>query len=368
MSAAADFEAGRTAFLESRFDDAEAALGRSLAADSDHFDAKVYLARVHDGQGRLEDAIALYRDALMARSDHAAVHLLLAQSLLAAGRYAEGWAEYEWRYKGAGGQPFPNIEAPLWRGDALDGRTILVIGEQGYGDVIQFARFLPRVKAAGGRVALGVSQPLFTLSESLAGADHRFHDWHHAGRFDTYCPLSSLPGALGITAADLPGPIPYVAADSRRQARWARRLANNVRRRIGICWAGRPNHPNDRYRSVPFDILRRYLPADANVFSLQKGEAAGAIAGSNVIDLSARLHDFAETAAVIAQLDLVVSVDTSLAHLAGAMGKPVHVLLPYVPDWRWGRTVDSSPWYPSARLFRQAAPGDWSGSLAAAFA
>ena len=367
MSAGADFEAGKQAYLDGRLDAAETELRAHLAARPGHFDSMVYLARTLDGLARFDDAIALYRQALAATPDHAATHLLLAQALLATGRYAEGWREYEWRNRGEGGAPFPNIEAPRWHGEALDGRTVLIVGEQGFGDVIQFARFLSRVKARGGRVSMAVSRPLAALFNDHPAIDHLFTDWHRVGAFDCYCPLSSLPEALEIDADDLPGEVPYIAADERRAKRWARRLGPAERRRIGLCWAGRPTHPNDRNRSLPFETLRARLPADADLVSLQTGGRGDDLSEVAILDVTERLHDFAETAALIANLDLVVSVDTSVVHLAGAMGKPVHVLLPFVADCRWGRKGDSTPWYPSARLFRQDAPGDWASALVGAF-
>ena len=370
MGAAEDYEAGKAAYADWRFADAEAALTAALAAKPDYYEAKVYLARTLEAQDRMDVAIALYREALTVQPDHGVTHLLLAQALLASGQYADGWAEYEWRYSGEGGKPFPHIDKPRWQGEPLDGRTLLVIGDQGYGDSIQFARFLPRLKELGAKVTLGASQPMAALMARAAGVDHLFHDWHYVGPFDCFVPISSLANVLKVTDADLPGPMPYLEADARRVARWSRRiLPAKGRRRIGVCWAGRPTHPNDRHRSIPFEKLARHLSADAEFFSLQKGERAADAAGSRVADLSARLHDFAETAAVMANLDLVVSVDTSIVHLAGAMGRPVHLLLPYVADWRWGRPgVNATPWYPSVKLCRQDAPGDWSGPLAAAFA
>lgn len=356
--------AGKAAFAEWRFADAEQTLRAALETAPDNFEAKAYLARTRDALGDTETAIALYRDALQVEPDNAAMHLLLAQTLLSIGHYTEGWAEYEWRYRGASGQPFPDIDAPLWRGEPLVGKTLLCIGEQGYGDVMQFVRLAARVKAMGGRVTLACSGPLARLLSGLSSIDHLFQDWHRAGQFDAYIPLSSLPGALGLTADDLPGDIPYLSAEPRHAARWQRRLGHLPGRRIGLCWAGRASHPNDRFRSLPFTMLRDALSAGESYVSLQTGARATDATASAVLDLSARLHDFAETAAVIENLDLVITVDTSMAHLAGAMGKAVWVMLPYVPDWRWGREGETTPWYPSARLFRQDAVGDWPGVVA----
>ncbi|MBT6094202.1 MAG: glycosyltransferase [Rhodospirillaceae bacterium] len=358
---------GKAAFAEWRFDDAEAELRAALAAEPENFEAKAYLARTLDALGKSDDAIALYRKALDVQPDNAATHLLLAQALLTAGHYAEGWDEYEWRYKGESGQPFPNIDAPLWDGEPLDGRTLLVVGEQGFGDVLQFVRLLALVKAlgGGGKLSLACSAPLARLLDGVPGVDHLFQDWRRAGAFDCFCPLSSLPRVLGLTADTIPADVPYITADPRQVRRWEKRLGQTDAKRIGLCWAGRPTHPNDRYRSLPFDLLNRALPRGPTYVSLQKGERATDVAGSRVKDLSPRLHDFADTAAVLENLDLVITVDTSIAHLAGAMGKPVWVLVPYVPDWRWGRDEETTPWYPTAHLFRQIAPKDWQSVVAA---
>jgi len=215
---------------------------------------------------------------------------------------------------------------------------------------------------------MAVSRELANLFKDHPAVDHLFTDWHRAGGFDCYCPLSSLPLALGIGAGDLPGEMPYMQADPRRASRWDRRFGQAKGPRIGLCWAGRPTHPNDANRSLPFKTLIRHLPPEAQLVSLQVGGRGDDITAAPIRDISDRLHDFAETAAVIATLDLVVSVDTSVVHLAGAMGKPVHVMLPFVADWRWGRTGERTPWYPTARLFRQPAPGDWDAALAGAFA
>lgn len=357
--------AGKAAFADWRFADAETALRDALEVAPDTFEAKAYLARTLDALGKSDDAIALYREALAAQPDNAATHLLLAQALLAAGHYLEGWKEYEWRYKGASGQPFPDIDAPLWDGSALDGRTLLVVGEQGYGDVLQFVRLLPLLKARGGKVSMACSAPLARLLVDTPGIDHLFQDWRRVGAFDCFCPLSSLPRVLGITLDTIPADTPYISADPRLARRWNKRLGETTAKRIGLCWAGRPTHPNDRYRSLPFDVLNDALPSGPAYISLQKGEPASEAAGSRVRDLSARLHDFADTAAVIENMDLVITVDTSIAHLAGALGKPVWVMVPFVPDWRWGRKGETTPWYPTSRLFRQTKPKDWQAVAAA---
>jgi len=363
LTAADDIQAGKAHFAEWRFDAAEVVLARAVAADPGAFEAKAYLARTWDALGRTGEAIALYRDALEIEPENAAVHLLLAQSLLMDGHYPEGWVEYEWRYNGEGGAPFPNIQAPLWDGAPLPGKTLLVFGEQGYGDVLQFVRLLPWARQHCGRLAFGCSPPLARLLAGIAGADHSFQDWHRVGSFDAYIPISGLPRALGLTRENLPAEVPYLTADPRLVRRWQRRLGAAAGPRIGICWAGRPTHPNDRFRSIPFDLLAGALPKTARLVSLQKGERAADAKGSRAEDLSDRLHDFADTAAVIECLDMVVTVDTSVAHLAGAMGKPVHVLVPYLPDWRWGRDGIGTPWYPSATLHRQPAPTDWNGAV-----
>ena len=360
-----DLKTGKMAFAEWRFGEAELALRQALDQQPDLFEAKAYLARCLDARGDMETAVELYRQCLKAQPDNATVHLLLAQSLLTLGRYEEAWPAYEWRYNAKSGQPFPDIDAPKWKGEVLDGKTLLVIAEQGYGDVLQFIRFLPQVQALGGKVSLACSAPLARLLEGTAGIDHLFHDWHQAPPFDAYFPLSSLPGALGVTTDDLPGEVPYIEADPRLARRWAGRIQGGAGKRIGLCWAGRPTHPNDAFRSVPFDLVRDHLPAGNRYVSLQIGEAAKDAAGSVVQDFGTRVNDFADTAALIHNLDQVITVDTSVAHLAGAIGKPVWVLVPYVADWRWGREGETMPWYPTARIFRQSEPKKWEPPLAA---
>ena len=295
-----------------------------------------------------------------------------AMARLALGDFARGWAQYEARWNVSQFLPQRrNFAAPLWLGaEPLDGKTILLHAEQGFGDTLQFIRYLPLVAARGASVLLEVQAPLKSLLAITPGITQIFAGGEALPAFDTHCPLMSLPLAFGTTLATIPAEVPYVGAPADRVARWQVRLGALARPRVGLVWAGRPTHLNDRNRSL---ALQRLVPllADPRVafVSLQRElraeDEAVLRAHPAIVDVSAELTDFADTAAAIGALDLVVSVDTAVVHLAGAMGKPVWVLLPHAVDFRWLYGRDDSPWYPSARLFRQTAPGDGTTSLRA---
>ncbi|MDD9878695.1 MAG: tetratricopeptide repeat protein [Magnetovibrio sp.] len=354
------YDHGRALFLLWRFAAAEAALRRALGIDPEHLQARAYLGRAVDGQGRLDEAVDCFREVLAGQPDQAAVHLLLAQTLLHRGDFAEGWEEYEWRYGGEAGRPYPDFGVPQWNGEALAGKTIFVLGEQGYGDTIQFVRYVPMLKDLGAAVVFGCSQPLMRLLQPTPGIDRAVNNWPRPGSFDYFCPLSSLPRAFRTTTEAIPVETPYLAPKASLRRRWARRLDDVTGPHVGLCWQGRPSHPNDRYRSIGLRPMIDALPAAAGYVSLQVGtDAEGAVV--RVFD--DKIGDFADTAALIAGLDLVITVDTSIAHLAGALGAEAWVLLPSVPDWRWRRTGETCAWYPSLKLFRQSAPGDWAPVL-----
>jgi Flp pilus assembly protein TadD len=326
-------------------------------------------AALHDLR-RLAEADTAYREALRLRPDFAEAHNNRAYSLLLAGRYAEGWREYEWRWRTkhmAGG--VRGFAAPQWMGEPLAGRTLLLHAEQGLGDTLQFCRYAPLVAGAG-RVIIEVQPPLKRLMASLPGPFEVFARGEPLPAFDLHCPLMSLPFALGPTGEAIPATIPYLAAEPSEAARWRRRLAGPAELRVGLVWAGNSHlgYPEfaavDARRSIALAALAPLADVAAvRFFSLQKGapsvQASDPPAGMALSDFTAELNDFADTAALIDGLDLVISVDTSVAHLAGAMGKPVWVLNRYDTCWRWLLNRDDSPWYPSLRLFRQPAPGDW---------
>ncbi|MEK9726405.1 MAG: hypothetical protein VW405_23380, partial [Rhodospirillaceae bacterium] len=265
-----------------------------------------------------------------------------------------------------GGTP-PAYDVPPWSLDAPGDAQVLVWSEQGYGDTLQFVRYLPMVVERAGRVILEVHPNLRALLKDYAGA-HSVAPGEPLPDYDCHIPLMSLPRVFGTTVETIPADVPYLAADPARVAPWRDRLAG-VGRAIGLSWRGNPDNPNDRYRSVDPALLKPLLNApDCRFYSLQKAPAAGdreVLAGQGpIVDLGPELGDFHETAAVIEALDLVISVDTATAHLTGALGKAGWLMLPFVPDWRWLLDRDDSPWYPSLRLFRQSAPGTWPDVLA----
>jgi tetratricopeptide (TPR) repeat protein len=286
------------------------------------------------------------------------------------GQFAQGWRDYEWRWQQESWAPQRrDFAAPLWLGrQPLCGRTILLHAEQGFGDTLQFVRYAEQVAALGATVLLEVQAPLKYLLSGSAGVAQVFSRGEPLPRFDQHCPLMSLPLALRTALDTIPAEIPYVRAPADRVAHWRARLGEPGPLRVGIVWAGSAVHKNNHNRSIAFDRFRSllYVP-DVAFVSLQQefgaAEAASLGRHPNVIPLGGELRDFADTAAVISLLDLVVSADTAMVHLAGALGRPVWVLLPFAPDFRWLLDRQDSPWYPTARLFRQPRFGDWKSVL-----
>jgi len=324
--------------------------------------------------GQTDRALSIHRHALAAAPDNAMVRYNHALACLGLGLFEEGWRDYEWRWQARPPGLRPRTFAqPQWDGGNLEGRTILLHAEQGYGDTIQFLRFVGLVRGRGGRVALQVRPALASLAAGLPGVERVVTPDQDPGPMDTHLPMMSLPHVLGlIRATDLSMTQPYVRAAPDKVAAWHDRLAGMATAgaaRVGVVWAGSPQHKGDHLRSVPLPLLAGALSAvaGASLFSLQKLEHGpgghDAPEAFGIRDLSSRLQDFSDTAAAITALDLVITVDTAVAHLAGALGKPVWVLLPFAPDWRWGLHRNDSPWYPSMRLFRQSQPGDWADVL-----
>lgn len=284
------------------------------------------------------------------------------------GDYETGFADMEARWRRADFAAEARlVNRPLWTGDDPAGRTILVHAEQGLGDSIQMARYLPLLAARGARVVVEMPATLVKLIGSIPNLDVR-PVGAPLGDFDAHCPAMSLPLAFRTRIDTVPNTVPYLRVDDHAVAAWRARLPA-ARRRIGVCWAGAPRLHNVRHRGVPFDLLRPLfdLPDIAWV-SLQLGSRAPEAQGSPLIDLTAGFGDFADTAALIAALDAVVTVDTSIAHCTGALARPGHVLLGYATEWRWGLAGTATPWYPTLTLHRQTLPGDWSGAIAAAIA
>jgi len=315
--------------------------------------------------GNLAQAIAECLKAVQLQPDFVDGHWSLALALLLSGDLNRGLAEYEWRWQRKElpwtWRKFPQ---PRWDGQPLKEQTLLLFAEQGLGDTIQFIRYLPMVKQRVRKVVLACPSELKRLILPIADGCEVVEFGRDLPAFDVQCPLPSLPLVFGTELATIPTEVPYLPADETAARRWAQRLGDSGAMKIGIAWAGSRRHPLDRQRSMP---VAAFAPL-ANIpgitlFSLQKGEPASEFsqrpAEMNLIDHTSELADFADTAALIHNLDLVISVDTAIAHLAGAMGKPVWILLPFAPDWRWMLGRDDSPWYPTMHLFRQTISGDW---------
>jgi Flp pilus assembly protein TadD len=313
--------------------------------------------------GQPDEAIAAYRAALALKAYHPAVRANLAMCLLLKGDYAAGWREYEWRW---GFEGLADGSRPIWDGNELNGRTILLRAEQGLGDTIQFIRYLPLVAARSGRVVVECQPELIGILKQIASVALWIPMGDPLPDYDVWRPLLSLPSVFGTTLDNIPRLAPALKASADATENFRRVLASCPDGpKVGLVWAGRSEHKNDRNRSIALSVMAELANVpNVHFVSLQKGPAAAQareIASTfQLIDLTDQLQDFADTAALIENLDLVISVDTSVAHLAGAMGKPVWLLLPFAPDWRWMTDRSDSPWYPSMRLFRQSRIGDWS--------
>jgi tetratricopeptide (TPR) repeat protein len=346
-----------------RPEEAVAAYRRAIALRPDFAIPVGNLGRSLRDLGEVEEAIVHYDRAIALQPDFADARWNRALLYLLTGRFAEGWEEQEWRWK----KPdFPSARRgfaqPLWNGEALDGATILLHAEQGFGDTLQFLRYVPLVAAAGGRVVLEVQPALARLARALAGCAEIVLRGTALPRFDWHAPLLSLPRAFGTRLETIPAIVPYLAAEPGDVGRWRTRLAGDGRK-VGLVWAGSPGHINDSNRSLdPARLAPLLAVPGVRFYSLQLGRSGRLPSG--VADLAPELHDFADTAAALDALDLLITVDTSAAHLAGALGRPVWTLLPFAPDWRWLERRDDAPWYPTMRLFRQSARGDWQGVIA----
>ncbi len=308
--------------------------------------------------GRLDGAIASYRRAIQLAPNYPEAHKNLGHALLLKGDLVNGFAEYEWRWQQKGWAPRPFTQ-PLWDGSPLVGQTILLHAEQGMGDTIQFIRYARLVKERGGRVVVECPRSLIRLLQTHPDVDQLIPQDSPLPAFDVHAPLLSLPHILGTTLETIPAAVPYLHPPERLE------LEDTNHFKVGIVWSGNPDHRNNHLRSCQLEHFRvlQDIPG-IRFYSLQKGPAATdlqTVTGLPLQDWSERLQDFADTAAAIAQLDLVITVDTAVAHVAGALGRPVWLLLHHSPDWRWMLDRADTPWYPTMRLFRQAQLGDWQG-------
>jgi len=318
--------------------------------------------------GRFAEAIETFHTVIANQPDLAEAHFILGALLLAVGRFTDGWREYDWRWKckgfESGSKPFSQLQ---WDGRDIANQTILIHGEQGLGDTIQFVRYANLLIDKHASVIVDCDPSLHRLLRNNIKARILDRD-KPLPSLDFQCPMLSLPQLFETTLQNIPAPVPYLKPESADARRWHEMLKADHNLKVGLVWAGRPTHPNDRNRSAPIELLAplRQVPG-IRFYSLQKTDPARPTANPSsvfpMIDLTNELKDFADTAAFIANLDLIISVDTSVAHLAGAMGKPVWTLLPFVADWRWMVERTDTPWYPTMRLFRQPSPGNWSGVI-----
>jgi hypothetical protein len=291
----------------------------------------------------------------------------LSETLLLLGEFDRGWREYRYRYSLAHTVRIERkVQRPRWEGEAMPGRTLLIHDEQGFGDTFQFIRLVrDAVARSAARVVLQINQESFELARRSLPELEIIPRGDLPPPFDVHCEMMSLPLALGLQLSHLPGPLPYLFPDEARLAQWRARLAGLPRPLVALVWAGRPTHPNDANRSITLEALAPLGRSQASFVAIQQGPAAAQAAtppvGMALTSLSDEIHDFDDTAAILCIADLLVSVDSSPVHLAGALGRPAWVMLPFLPDWRWLTQRTDTPWYPQHLLFRQPRRGNWAG-------
>jgi hypothetical protein len=344
-----------------------AGLDAVIREDPRHVAAWI-LSGVIAGQRReLDAALRAFDRALAIDPQNASAHFNKANILLLRGEWERGWPHYEWRWR------VPELAAErrsesdgptLWLGaEGLAGKSILLRGEQGLGDTLQFCRYVKCVSGLGARVILEAQRPLVSLLADLEGVSQILTQGSRAPACDYYCPLMSLPLAFETTIENVPQSKPYLTSDTSKVAEWRARLGEAATPRVGLVWRGTARRAQDDRRSLPLQTLLAHLPRECQYICMQKeldAEEARILRAHPLISTCAeQLHDFSDTAALCECLDLVISIDTSVAHLSGALGKPTWILLQFSPAWRWLLDRDDSPWYDSARLFRQPAAGDW---------
>src|SRR5664280_1472786 len=372
---AALYNRGNALAALGRYEEALAAFDRALAAAPNHVNAWNNRGRALQSLNRHADALESFDRAIALQKDYADAHFNRALSLLTLGDLGSGFEQYEWRWKRTGmTDTRRGYGKPLWLGEyPLARKTILLHAEQGLGDAIQFARYAPLLARAGARVVLEVQPELKTLLADLEGVASCHARGETLPAYDVHCPLGSLPLALKTEPGNIPADIPYLRVDEAHLAKWRARIEALPGKRVALAWAGNVSHANDRNRSIDLALLEPLLAqggvsGGVSFLSIQRelrGNDAELLARhGNVSHLGGELSDMADTAAVAALADLTISVDTSVVHLAGSLGRPVWVMLPFAPDWRWTLSGEHCPWYPQARLFRQSALGDWPSTIA----
>jgi tetratricopeptide (TPR) repeat protein len=360
---------------QDRIEEATRCYQQALQLKPQYAEALTNLGNIHWQQGCLDEALGCYEQVLDSRPDMAEPHFNRARLWLLKGDWNRGWKEYEWRWQSAGFSS-PSFQQPRWDGAALKGQTILLFAEQGLGDTLHFIRYVPLVKECGGRIVFQCQAPLHRLLKDFPGIDELIAQGSPLPAFDVQAPLLSLPGIFGTTPANVPRAIPYLHADSDLVDHWRSELFKSEIKttdiappfKVGIAWQGNPGFIGDHRRSI---ALTEFAPLarvkGVELLSLQKGPGADQVRGLgdrfSVRDLGSSVDEasgaFMDSAAIMRNLDLIITSDSAVAHLAGALGVPVWVALPGVPDWRWLLEREDSPWYPSMRLFRQTRQGRW---------
>lgn len=348
-----------------RLDEALQGYANALRIKPDYPMAHTNRGTVLESLGRFDEALAAYDQALTLDPNYADAQWNKAALCLLLGDYAQGWPLFEsrWRVAAHGLRQRP-FHQHLWLGnEPLNGKTLLIHAEQGLGDTIQFCRLALNAQAQGARVLLEVPSPLVDILSSLHPDIAVMAHGQPLPVFDRHCPIASLPWAFKLEPSTIPAAVAYLQTPAKHRERWQHRLASRDRPRVGLVWSGNPAHFNDPHRSLPLATLLAALPPNCDYFSLQRevrpADEATLRMHPGIQHWGQELASFADTAALCEQMDVIVSVDTSVAHLAGALGKPTWILLPYLPDWRWLLEREDSPWYPSVRLLRQKSRGQW---------
>jgi tetratricopeptide (TPR) repeat protein len=358
--------------LLSDLDDTDAALEnfeRAIAARPGFDNAYVNRGVALQNKGQLREAIASYKQSLLSNPEMPETHFNLALAYLLTGDYAAGWAEYEWRWRAKGGPIYREkrtFRQPLWQGmEPIAGKTLLLYGEQGLGDSLQFCRYVELVAKHGARIILEVPQPLEKLCAELPGVAQVIAYGSPLPEFDCQCPLMSLPLSFGTTVNTIPSAAGYLKSDPGKVAAWQNRLGAKVKPRIGLTWSGNQTAGTNRKRHFALSSLLPHLSDGFHYYCLQTDVVAAdqetLTNAPGFFQFQEHLKDFTDTAALSECMDLVISVDTSVAHLCGGLGRKTWIMLAYVADWRWLTEREDSPWYAAARLFRQTSPGDWKG-------
>ncbi len=366
--AEAHYNFGNALKEQSKFAEAFLSYKRAITIKPDHVEAHNNMGITLQEQGEFMEAVEIFNNAIELKPDYADAYFNRSLISLLKENFKGGWQDYEWRLR-TNNYALRTFQQPMWDGSPLNGKTILVHTEQGLGDNIQFVRYLPLIQAQGGRVIFECLPSLINLLRNCAGIDkiiERTSSGDGTVQFDVQVPLLSLPGIFNTTLDNIPSKKPYITPDTTYVTKWKNQLGNNSKSfKIGLVWASNPENKKiflkKSFKLNDFKALSAIQ--GLSLYSLQKGPASSEVhnppKGMKIINLDQELSDFADTAAAIVNLDLVISIDTSVAHLAGSIGKPVWTLLPFVPDWRWMLEKDDSPWYPSMRLFRQTKLNDW---------